>query len=270
MHFDDQVCNPNAIRNSFYDSIKDGPLYICSSCTQTYFKDSVQRVDRTKFKHKDLMLACLTGYKSVGNKEWVCKTCVGALASGKIPACSLANGLKFPEIPDELKLTQLEERFVAPRLTFMQIREMPRGGQLSLKGNVVNVPADVNTTVKILPRMQCDEDTILLKFKRKMSYKHHMAFEKIRPNKVFEAAKWLVNNSLLFRNEGIQVDENWMNNYQQLTEDDNLLRVDAGIQKEDSPGEDETDQWTEDEHFENRPTGNVDTLLHPADFREFN
>lgn len=164
----------------------------------------------------------------------------------------------------------MEERLVAPRLAFMQIREMPRGGQLSLKGNVVNVPADVNTTVKILPRMQCDEDTILLKFKRKMSYKHHMSFEKIRPNKVFEAAKWLVNNSLLFRNEGIQVDENWMNNYQQLTEDDNLLRVDAGIQKEDSPGEDETDQWTEDEHFENRPTGNFDTLLHPVDFREFN
>lgn len=128
MHFDDQVCNPNAIRNSFHDSIKDGPLYICSSCTQTYFKHSVQRVDRTQFKHKDLMLACLTGYKSVGNKEWVCKTCVGALASGKIPACSLANGLKFPEIPDEFKLTQLEERLVAPRLTFMQIREMPRGG----------------------------------------------------------------------------------------------------------------------------------------------
>lgn len=83
MHFDDQVCNPNAIRNSFYDSIKDGPLYICSSCTQTYFKHSVQRVDRTKFKHKDLMLTCFTGYKSVGNKEWVCKTCVGALASGE-------------------------------------------------------------------------------------------------------------------------------------------------------------------------------------------
>lgn len=103
-----------------------------------------------------------------------------------------------------------------------------------------------------------------------MSYKHHMPFEKIRPNKVFEAAKWLVNNRLLFRNEGMQVNENLMNNYQQLTEDDNLLRVDAGIQKENSPGEDETDQWTEDEHFENRPTGNFDTLLHPADFREFN
>lgn len=270
IHFDHTGCDPNTIRNSFHDSIKDGPLYICSSCTQTFFKHSVQRVDRTKFKHRDVLLACLTGYKSVDDKEWVCRTCVGALASGKIPACSVANGLKFPEIPDELKLTQLEERLVAPRLTFMQIREMPRGGQLSLKGNVVNVPADVNTTVKTLPRMQCDEDTILLKFKRKMSYKHHMTFEKIRPNKVFEAAKWLVNSSILFRNEGIQVDENWINHYHQLSEDDNLSSMDDGKQVEDSPGEDETEQWTEDENFENRPTGNFDTLLHPADFREFN
>lgn len=93
MHLDDQVCNPNAIRNSFHD----GPLYICSLCTQTNFKHSVQRVDRTKFTHKDLMIACLTGYKSVDIKEWICKTCVGALTSGKISACSVANGLKFPE-----------------------------------------------------------------------------------------------------------------------------------------------------------------------------
>lgn len=34
----------------------------------------------------------------------------------------------------------------------MQIRELPRDGQLGLKGNVVNVPADVNKTVKVIPK----------------------------------------------------------------------------------------------------------------------
>lgn len=148
----------------------------------------------------------------------------------------------------------------------MQIREMPRGRQLSLRGNVVNVPADVNTTVKTLPRMQCDEDKFLLK----LSYKHHVAFEKIRPNKVFDAAKWLVNNSMLFKNEGIQVDENCINNYKQIGVNDNLSCIDGGTQENDVPDEDEIEQWTEDENFENRPTGNFDTLLYPADFREFN
>ena len=34
------------------------------------------------------------GYKSVDDKEWVCKACVGALLSWKIPAYSVVNGFK--------------------------------------------------------------------------------------------------------------------------------------------------------------------------------
>lgn len=85
----------------------------------------------------------------------------------------------------------------------MQIREMLCGGLLSLKGNVVNVLVNVNIIVKILLRMQCDEDIILLKFKRKLVYNYYMVFEKIRLNKVFDVVKWLVNNSMLLKNEGI-------------------------------------------------------------------
>ena len=71
----------------------------------------------------------------------------------------------------------------------MQLREMPRGGQINLKGNIVNVPADVNNTVRQLPRMLDDSETIAVKFKRKLCYKHHVSYEKVRPNKVMEAAK---------------------------------------------------------------------------------
>ena len=45
--------------------------------------------------------------------------------------------------PQRLNLTPLEER-ISPRMPFMQIRELPRGGKLSIDGNVVSVPADVN------------------------------------------------------------------------------------------------------------------------------
>ena len=54
IHFDHNKHDPITIRNSFHDSIKAGALYMCSSCTQTFFKHFVQRVDRTKFKHKDV------------------------------------------------------------------------------------------------------------------------------------------------------------------------------------------------------------------------
>ena len=53
----------------------------------------------------------------------------------------------FPVKPQGLNLTPLEERSISPRIPFMQIHELPRGGQLSVHGNVVNVPADVNSTV---------------------------------------------------------------------------------------------------------------------------
>ena len=46
--------------------------------------------------------------------------------------------------PQRLNLTPLEERLISPHMPFMQIRELPRGGQLSIDGKVVSVPSDVN------------------------------------------------------------------------------------------------------------------------------
>lgn len=183
---------------------------------------------------KRFMNKYLTGIKSVGNIEWVCATCLNSFKCQKIPACSPANGLMFPVKPPELDLTPLEERLVAPRLPFMQIREMPRGGQLNVRGNVVNVPADVNSTVKLLPRLMNDTETVPVKFKRKLSYKHHVAFENVRPTKVMNAAKWLVQNSVLFRNEGIKGDETWLHNnldqlHRQGDEDNDFDRPEGDV-----------------------------------------
>ena len=49
----------------------------------------------------------------------------------------------------------------------MQVLEKPRGGQRSLKGNIVNVPSDVTETLKSLPRTLTDSETIQVKLKRK-------------------------------------------------------------------------------------------------------
>ena len=121
--------------------------------------------------------------------------------------------MTFPEKPDVLKeLTPLEERLISPRIPFMQVRELPSGGQLSIHGNVVNVPADVNSTVSILPRPINESQTIPIKLKRRLGYKHHYQFQNIRPTKVLEAAQYLVRNSEIFKNEGIQVMDNYISN----------------------------------------------------------
>jgi hypothetical protein len=81
-----------------------------------------------------------TNQKSVDDTEWICYACHGSIKQHKIPRLSIANKMGFPERPKELELYPLEERLVSLRIPFMQIRQLPTGGQLSIKGNVVNVP----------------------------------------------------------------------------------------------------------------------------------
>ena len=95
---------------------------------------------------------------------------------------------------------------------YANIRELPRGGQLSIHGNVVNVPAHVNSTVSALLRSVDESQTIPMKLKGRLSYKHHYQFHNVRPRKVLEAVKYLVKTSELFQNEHIKVQENWLDN----------------------------------------------------------
>ena len=84
--------------------------------------------------------------------------------------------------------------------------------KLSIHGNVVNVTADVNSTVSTLPRSSNESQTIPIKLKQRLSYKHHYQFQNVRPRKLLEAAKYLVKSSELFQNEHIEVQENWLDN----------------------------------------------------------
>jgi len=65
----------------------------------------------------------------------------------------------------------------------MQLREMPRGGEM---GNIVDVPTEVNSTIQLLPRMLEDSKTIMLKLARSITYTHHIYCENVRPTKGFE------------------------------------------------------------------------------------
>ena len=79
--------------------------------------------------------------------------------------------MKFPEKPPELNLSNLEERLISLRIPFMQIRALARGAQFSLKGSVVNVPADVEPTIRALPRLPNQSETIPVKLKRRKNLK---------------------------------------------------------------------------------------------------
>ena len=107
--------------------------------------------------------------------------------------------MKWPDKPAELNLHQLEESLVAVRIPFMQIRELPRGGQYSLKGNVINVPVDIQPTINCLPRPMDENFTVAIQLKKKLSYKKVDFKENVRPLRVLSALHWLMNNSELYK-----------------------------------------------------------------------
>ena len=55
---------------------------------------------------------------------------------GRLPSCSKAKKMGFPYDPEVLNLMSLEECLISPRIPFMQIRNLPRGGQLSIQGTL--------------------------------------------------------------------------------------------------------------------------------------
>ena len=119
---------------------------------------------------QDIVKLCLTGCKSVDNEEWICFACDSNIKGGKLPSFAKANKMNFPDKPEILNLTPIEERLVAPHIPFMQIRELPGGGQLSIHGNVVNVPADVTSTVSVLPGAISESQTIPIKLKKRRDF----------------------------------------------------------------------------------------------------
>lgn len=95
---------------------------------------------------------------------------------------------------------------------------------------------------------------------------------------MLEAAKWLVEHSDLFKNEGIEINNSWFEDASRCiqseeVEDNQNLVNDAPetqnlLQSKDA--NQSSDDWTEEDNFHDRPTGNTDTVLQAMDFREYN
>ena len=197
----------------FHSSIAVGLLFVCTCCHQKWFRKGVCMLKNINLPTSS-RLYC-TKFTSVNDEEWICHTCMGAISDGKVPKLSVANGMKWSDKPPELDLHQLEERLIALRIPFMQIRELPRGGQYSLKGNVINVPVDMQPTVSCLPRPMDENFTIAVQLKKKLSYKKVDFKENIRPLRVLTALHWLVNKSELYKRSGVEIDDNW---FKEVTE----------------------------------------------------
>ena len=131
--------------------------------------------------------------------------------------------------------------------------------------------------------------TIPIKLKRKLTYKHHYQFQNVRPKKVLEAAKYLVSTSELFKSEGIEVHNAWQNTvtteaeendeWDQCLNNDNIKKdsdkntqtIENNNDKENASSinsetiDNDDDNWCE---VDERPSGVTDTLLQEPEIAE--
>ena len=260
----------------FHAVVSRGPLYICSCCDQLWYKHSVVSAEKLRLSNPNAGIYLLSK-ASVDDIEWICQSCNNHLKKNKIPPCATKNGMSFTVKRDFFDLNELECRLLAPRLAFQKLMQAPRGNQLKIKGNIVNVPADVNNTVNVLPRLPQESGTVKVQLKRRLQYKSSALSLNVRPYKILQAANWLAANSNLYREHGISFSEDRIARCnitsQNETESEDTSQASCNEQISDTCNAERTagketseihDDWTEvDAEI---PAGVTDTMLTATDF----
>lgn len=91
-----------------------GSEYLCLCCEQIWYKTSLKKfnVHNHKSCNQNMLSKCnLIDDKVTCDKHWICFTSDSFLRCGKLPPCSKANKLGYPNKPAGLNLTSLEERY---------------------------------------------------------------------------------------------------------------------------------------------------------------
>ena len=244
----------------FNNLISEGPIYVCSVCQQTQFKDKVNDINRLKKnKYTNLLNQCKTNYKSVNNQEYICHTCKDYIYKGKIPKLSIKNGCGFPHKPDELNLFNLEERFISPVMAFMLIHQLLPGGQLSLSGSICHLPIEIGKIINTLPQTFDQYETISVKLKRRLCYKNTVFNENVRPHKIIAALQYLLKTSQLYKENNININPEWLEHFTQQNKSTSLNTEQQYENKQSENNIDSSDEEITNEEQPNAPS--VNTLL---------
>lgn len=92
----------------------------------------------------------------------------------------------------------------------MKIRELGYNKQSGLIGNCINVPIDINKTVTCLPRMDSEDDTVLVQLVRRITDTKPYLYKSVRPELVFENAINLTQKDIYIKHK-ISLKENGYN-----------------------------------------------------------
>ncbi|CAG2216944.1 unnamed protein product [Mytilus edulis] len=295
--------NITNVIEKFHSTVNNGPIYVCTSCQQLWYKHSVRKF-KSVFPSADVdVIQNCPQTASVDDTVWICSTCQSHLKKGKIPPSSTMNKMTFPEQGILKKMNHLELSYVSVLLPFMKIHQEPRGKQKFLHGNMVLVPANISSTVTNLPRMTSETATIKATLKRRLKYQHHVYCLNVRPELVHQAAEFL-KTTPLYKAHNVTINSEWTYSgnvdisSEEMTETDHeqvdiedgntnnndvadgALQDNDGTNKASEPSKvneqdgknesydsDEDDKWSEVDENE-LMSGQADTLLTAPDFVE--
>ena len=57
----------------------------------------------------------------------LCHNCLNKIKKKKVPNIHFSNGLELDDVPDELKIADLEQQLIARTLIFLKVKKLPRG-----------------------------------------------------------------------------------------------------------------------------------------------
>ncbi len=199
------------LQKEFEEKKKAAPSFVCSCCGQLGYEQSITKITPISKVSSSQISKDLAAnvYTVQQNPHRLCQTCYNGVRNGKVPRLALSNGFAFPTQPKVLKdLTSLEERLVALRIPFMNIRLVGTEKQSTLKGCVVNIENDLDVVAHVLPRQFQETSVVQVKLMRRMRDKTPYMWEKVRPHAVYQAAKYLISTPA-YQEENVGLSEKW-------------------------------------------------------------
>lgn len=215
--------NENKKNNKSWDNIfleytniiQDGMIHRCLCCDRLWFLTGIKIINEV---HESVQHC----FSEISSEYMVCHTCYKYLKKKKVPELSRINGFCYPQKPDLPDLNKVEERLISPRLPFYHIRRLGRDGQVGIKGNIVNIPVDVDSMVRSLPRCMDDDCAINIHLKKRLAFKSTYLSDYVNPYNLKQWLSYLVTQNL-FVKHNITISTEWQKNEEEnidITEND--------------------------------------------------
>jgi hypothetical protein len=177
--------------DKYFQQLLDTPIHPCVCCHQLWFKKQTRKILKSTIQKYSL-------HDPPQEKNpLLCKIYYSFFNKNKTPKLLVPTNIRLNNDIDFVKkLYELEEWLVSLCLAFAQIWQLQGYGQYNIKGSIINVPSNINSTQSILPHLPHDEATIVLSLKKWMEYKSPYLTGNVHPNLIMLALHELLNTPL--------------------------------------------------------------------------